>query len=447
MGFILSVLSFFIVLGIVVLIHEFGHYIAARIVGVRVEIFSFGFGKRLFGKQIGETDFRLSLIPLGGYVKLSGEEYEGKDKKELRPYDFYAKNRGQRIFVLFMGPFMNFILAFIIMTFINMSGIQLNKYLLEPVKVGYVFEKSPAKDFGLKSGDLIVKLNGNKVENWKDFEMKINVAGKGKILLGVMRDNKYFEITIDINEASLDNPNPLGILPYVRAYIYKLEKDKPAEKAGMKSGDIIYKINGNDVYYHNVINSLTNSHGNEMTITVKRGDKFYDINLKPFFDNKLKRYRMGVQLSFYSDVVLKKLSFIKAVPYTLKELKKMSFLVLEAFKNMIKGKVSAKNLSGPIEIASISKKALQSGIKDFFFFIAIISLQLGIINLFPVPALDGGSLLIFTVESIIRRDLNEKFKAILINIGIFLLLSLMVFVILNDIVKALPDGWNSLWPF
>ncbi len=447
MNIILSVLSFFIVLGIVVIIHEFGHFIAAKIIGVRVEVFSFGFGKRLFGKQLGETDFRLSLIPLGGYVKLSGEEDEGKEKHELRPYDFYAKNRGQRIFILFMGPFMNFILAFIIMILINMSGIEMNKYQLEPVRVGYVFENSPAKKAGIQSGDLIVKINGTKVDTWNDFDMKINVSGKGILKLGIKRKNEYKEIDVNIDEASQDNPNPLGILPLVRAYVYKVEKDKPAEISGIKQGDIIYKINGEDAYYQDVINMIKNSDGNELIFTIKRGEELKDVKLKPFFDEKLKRYRMGAQLSFYSDVILKKVGFIESIPYTFRQIKKLSFLVVEVFKNMIKGKVSAKNLSGPIEIASYSRKALQSGVKDFFLFIAIISLQLGIINLFPVPALDGGSLLIFTVEAIIRRDLNEKFKAFLINIGIMILLALMVFVILNDIVKTLPNGWKSLWPF
>ena len=168
MTVIQTILAFLIVFGIIVLVHEAGHFIAARLMKVRVDTFSFGFGKRLFGKKFGETDFRVSLVPLGGYVKMAGEdEYDAKD---LKPYEFQAKNRGQKIFILIMGPLMNIFLSLFILSIINMVGIEKEKYKSEVPEIGFIEQGSPADKAGLKKGDIILSINKKKIMNWKNYQ-------------------------------------------------------------------------------------------------------------------------------------------------------------------------------------------------------------------------------------------------------------------------------------
>lgn len=444
MNIVFTVFAFTVVLGIIVLVHEFGHYIAARIVGVKVETFSFGMGKRIVGKKIGDTDFRISLFPIGGYVKLSGEDdFENSDPK---PYDFHSKNRGQKIFILLMGPLMNVILALLILTVVNITGVEIESYKLDPAVIGLVEKDSPAEKAGLKHNDLILEVNGNRIKNWKDLELEIGSNPDSEIDILYRREGRNFTTIAQVKGGKQYNIGEIGIFWDFKVQIYKVLKDSPAFRSDLKEGDIILKINENKVNPLNVFNLISKNPGKELKMEIERFGKKL---LKSVIPEKNEKNigKIGVQLIKYSPLTKVKYGLIGSVNKSINDIYKLTTLVFNAFKKMILGKLSPKNLSGPIEIAKFSQKAMASGFSDFFMLIAFISLQLGIVNLFPIPALDGGHMMIYSIEALIRKEFSVKIKAALINTGFLLLLLLMAFVILNDVAKALPNGWGSILPF
>ena len=459
-----------ILLGIIVIVHELGHYIAARLMGVRVETFSFGFGTRLFGKKIGDTDFRLSLIPLGGYVKMAGEEdYESAEPKSD---EFAAKNRAQKIFILAMGPIMNVVLSFVILTSIYMSGIDVQEYQIQEPVIGYVEKGAPADLAGIMAGDEIIRLNMDPVNSWKDIEWGINANPNEIVRVTLLRDGKELQVDLKIEEYR--QLGYAGMFYDFKAKVDTVKKGSAAEKSGLKKGDIIVEINDKAVNFYTYSGILISHTNQKLKMTVLRDKKTETLYITPkpadgmdihadILDYKIGLVKtekdvriesiklkgdgiIGIIPAVHSPMVRTKISFKEAVAKTSTELKNMSLLVFKTIQKMIGGSISAKNLSGPIEIARVSQEVMESGLTNFFMLIAFISLQLGIINLFPIPALDGGHLLIYSVESIIRRDLPPKMKNFLMNLGFLLLIALMIFVILNDVSKTLPNGWNSFLP-
>jgi regulator of sigma E protease len=505
-SFIVGILPFIIVLGIIVIVHELGHYIAARLMGVRVEVFSFGFGLRLFGKKIGETDFRLSLIPLGGYVKMAGEEEY--DPNDLKPYEFHAKNRGQKIFILVMGPAMNVLLAFLIFTVINITGVEVPIYRSYPPQIGYVEIGSPAEKAGIQKGDIIRTVEGRSIRDWEELEIIIGANANQELPIEYERDGKLLKTEIELRSISRHNIGDAGIHWAFKTQVLTVTKDSPAFHAGLKVDDILLAVNSNPIGYFEIVPVISKSVEKPLQFRVRRGENEFNMKIVPekvYFletqpwetvkeaQEKLKEIKekvknlnfdiylregkykiesdhmdnppdpgtyqttalltpgekgvIGVLMSAYSPTIEKRYGFFAAMGHSVEKMVDLVDLVFNAIRKMIVGKLSPKSLSGPIEIANFSQKAMESGFSSFFLLIAFISLQLGLINLLPIPALDGGHLMIFSIESVIRRDFSPKVKNILMNIGFFILIALMVFIVLNDIAKNLPNGWNSLLPF
>lgn len=510
MTLIYTIVSFAIVLGIIVLVHEFGHYIAARLTGVRVETFSFGFGKRLLGKKIGDTDFRLSLIPLGGYVKMAGEEEY--DPKNLKPDEFHAKNRGQKIFILVAGSAMNLILAFVIFTIINISGVSEAVYKSQPPRIGFVAKGSPADQAGIRKGDIILSIDGSKINNWKELDMEIASNPDASVSVLYEREGELKTVSVDVESFSGSvNMGAAGISYGHKVKIDKVNENSPAEKGGMKAGDVVLAVNDQPVSVQECQEIIASNAGKPLVFTAKRGEEetrlditprevyvlessqmeykkakenlefvqkaypdldFYalrrsglyrlyskDFDIKENAADTLEKLKLpfdlaakdkgviGVSLDIFLPMQTTRYALVPAMAKGIDDIVYFSALVFKAFKKMIVGKLSPKNLSGPIEIAKFSQKAMESGPGNFFMLIAFISLQLGLVNLFPIPALDGGHLMIFSIEAVIRRDFSPRVKNVLMNIGFALLIVLMAFVILNDIAKNLPNGWASFWPF
>lgn len=506
MNVLYSILSFAIVLGIIVIVHELGHYIAARLMGVRVEVFSFGFGLRLFGKKVGETDFRLSLIPLGGYVKMAGEEEY--DPNDLKPYEFHAKNRGQKIFILVMGPVMNVLLAFLIFTVINITGVEVPIYRSYPPQIGYVEIGSPAEKAGIQKGDIIRTVEGRSIKNWEELEIIIAANANQKLPIEYEHDGQLMKTEMELRSISRHNIGDAGIDWDFKTQIEEVNEDSPAFHAGLKCDDIILAINSKPINIFEIVPVISKSAGKPLQFRVKRGENQFDVEIVPekmYFletqpietleelEKKLKEIKekfkdldfgytrtegkfkivsenidtlpdpgiyqskvllipgekgvIGIAMNKYIPTIEKRYGFFVAMGQSVNKMIELVDLVFNAIRKMIVGKLSPKSLSGPIEIASFSQKAMESGFSSFFLLIAFISLQLGLINLLPIPALDGGHLMIFSIESVIRRDFSPKVKNILMNIGFFILIALMVFIVLNDIAKNLPNGWNSLLPF
>jgi regulator of sigma E protease len=498
-------------LGVIVLVHEFGHYIAARLTGVRVETFSFGFGKRIFGKKVGETDFRVSLIPMGGYVKMAGEEEY--DPNDLKPDEFHAKNRGQKIFILLMGSVMNLLLAFFIFTVINIAGVEEFAYKKESPRIGFVGKGSPAEAAGLREGDIVRTIDGRSIKNWEELEMAIATNPDSEITVAFERDGKILERKLGVKSSSRYSFGEAGISWDFRTEIVSVNKDSPASRAGLKPDDIILAINHKPINFYDLSEEISANVDKQTRLLIKRGEKELEAIVTPqktYFlesppieslktaEQKLKDLRqklpglefdlysksgayrlisrdldtrqeaekypgtaglpsplavkekgiIGVGHMPYSPTITTYYGLLGAMKESINRMGNLTFLLFNTFKKMIVGKLSpTRIISGPIEIAKFSRKALDIGISNFIILIAFISLQLGIVNLLPIPALDGGHLMIFSIEAVIRKDFSLKVKGILMNIGFFILIALMAFVILNDVAKNLPNGWNSFWPF
>jgi len=442
MNVIYQFLTFLVVLGIIVLVHELGHYMAARLMKIRVEVFSFGFGKRLFGKKIGPTDFRVSLVPVGGYVRMAGEEEY--DPQNPRPDEFMAKNRAQKIFTLLMGPVMNLVLALLLITLVNMGGVEIDSYKLESPVIGYIEKDSPAEKSGLLPGDVLLAINGKKTPNWKEVEIFIGTNPRESLKIDFLRNKTPRATSLKVAASSRYEIGYAGFYWQWPAEINEVLKNYPAWKAGLKPGDVITAVDDQPIAtWFELTNIIRQSPGKLLQVTARRGDRLIIQQITPVSENGVGV--IGFNVKFPTTKIHYGLA--AAVKNSFQEAGRLMFLTFDAFKKIIQRKISVKSFSGPMEIARVSQQALASGFSNFFMLIAFISLQLGIVNLFPIPGLDGGHLLIFTIEAIIRRDLNQKLKTILIYAGFAFLISLMAFIILNDIAKTLPNGWQSLIPF
>jgi len=439
---LLRVLSFLLVVGIIVLVHEFGHFMAARLMGIRVEAFSLGIGRRLFGWKWRETDFRISLIPLGGFVRLGGEEEY--DPLNARPDDFYSKNRAQRFFTMVMGSVMNLLLAFFILTVLHMTGMETNSYRLEQPVIGFVEADSPAAKAGLQKNDRIVSINGRKVPAWKDVELLVGINPRETLRIEYVRRGETLQTEMKVEPMDKMDSGYAGFSWRLQPLVGMVEKGFPAEKAGMRKGDLITAVDGHPIdTYWDVVDLIRQSPEKPLRFRLRGDAGEREVEITP----RKGENGIGV-IGFTVDLPVTRVRyhFGEAVSRSLQESVRLVGLVVDVFRKIIRGKISSRQISGPIEIGRFSHEALESGLSNFFMLIAFISLQLGIVNLVPIPGLDGGHLLILGIESMIRRDLNMKLKMILIYIGFSLLIALMIFVLMNDVVKTLPNGWKSLIP-
>jgi len=441
---LITIIAFLIMLGVLITIHEFGHFLFAKMFGVRVEVFSIGFGPPIFRKKIGETLYQVALIPLGGYVKMYGEDsmtepVQGEvDKNAFEdPRSFHAKPRWQKILIAFAGPLFNFILAIVLFAVAYMMGIPQPQYMDKPVVIGYVAEDSLAEKIGLKAGDKIVAIDGEPVKNWKDLTIKLGMKAGHKVVLTIEREGKLIKKELNVPEDI--TKMSLGVSPFIPAVIGAVQKGSPAEKAGLKVGDKIIAINDKFVKsWYDVAEYIHNYKGDKpLKIFVKRGNKTLVFEVKPVYNEKLKTKIIGI--APIQEVKIVKYGFFEAIEKSFERTKELTIALFKVIKGLITGEVSIKTLGGPIAIAQFSGQALETGLSTFLFSMAFISLQLAYLNLLPIPVLDGGLILILLIESIIRRPIPERAKEILAYIGFALLGTLMLFVIYNDIVRALSN--------
>jgi regulator of sigma E protease len=424
-----KIVSFFIVLGILVLVHEFGHFITAKLSGVRVEEFSFGFGKRLFGKKIGDTDYKVSLFPLGGYVKMAGEE--ANDVKGA-PDEFESQPKWKKALILLNGPMFNLILTIILLSILFSIGIDRAKYLDNPAKIGWVQKQSPAEQAGIKTGDIVLSINNKKIKNWEQFETIVTTSPREVLNLKVKREDKIIDIKLHPKAVGAYQIGDVGVMYEIPAKIGQMASGMPAARANLKTGDEVIEIDGVKIKnYYQMRNIIMKSPDKELNFKIKRGNKILSVKIKP--ENQGGRGIIGVVA--YFETVKKRYPIFQAIGNSVKETIRLTVLTYQVLKKLIVGKISYKSLSGPIDIADFSYAAVKSGSSGFLQFLAFISLQLGIINLLPIPALDGGHLFVLLIETVVRKDFTPKWKERIAMIGFYTLILLSVFVIINDILK------------
>jgi len=437
-----TILAFSIVFGILVFIHELGHYVMAKLVGVRVEVFSFGYGKRLFGFKKGVTDYRVSLIPMGGYVKLLGEGMF-EPGKELAPDDLMAKKRWEKFLVMVMGSVMNILLAIVLVGAINMVGVTVPEWQGQKPVIGRIDPGSPAEKANLQVDDEIVSINKKPVKTWTDVEIAVSTKPDKVITLEIKRKGETIPVELKTEAVSRFYMGYAGFMGKILTQVMMVKADSPAEKGGLKARDVILAVNGEPVYFYQFIQAVERSPGQELEFTVDRQGQILTLPVTPRKEGRVGK--VGILQGQKS--ILKKYGFFAAISQSIKENAKNVFLIIRLFKDLFTGEASTRQLAGPLEIANISYAMFRLGFMALISWIAIISLQLGVINLFPIPVLDGGQIFVIMLEGIFRKDFSPKVRQVWMQIGFVIFIFLIAFVILNDIVRSLPNGWKSLIPF
>ncbi len=444
------IIYFAITIGILVFIHEFGHFAAAKLCGMRADVFAIGFGKRLLGwnrisgfsfgslpKDFdgqGNTDYRLCLLPLGGYVKIAGMVDESFDtkfaEKEPQPYEFRSKPTYQKIIVITAGVLMNLLLAILIFWGNNFFQ---GKAITKTTSIGYVEPNSPADSIGFMSGDKILAINGKLVHNWEDVRSDIFINDFGENLnVKILRDGKTKLIHVLRSKIPSIESKSLFLLPSgIRPAIMEVLANSPAKKAGIKAGDIFISLNHIPLYSAKQTTVIIKSHiGQSLPLVVIRKKDTLNLAVTPASDGMI---GVGISDAFTGSVVYKTFSFFKSFEVGWQDIKKITYLTFNMLGKVLTGKIAfGKAFAGPVKIAKFAVQSAHTGIISFLFFLAMLSLSLAIINILPFPALDGGHFVIISIEGIIRRELPIKFKIAIQNAGFVILLLLMVFIIYSD---------------
>jgi regulator of sigma E protease len=445
-GFFISVLAVAVVLGFMILIHEFGHYAVAKLLGVRVEVFSIGFGKRLLGFRRGDTDYRISAIPLGGYVKMSGEN--PMDERTGDPGEFLSHPRWHRFLIAIAGPSMNILLAIGLLTFVYMFHYEYPAVLDEPAVIGWVLSDTPAAKAGIQIGDRIARLDGIDNPTWKQVDPKEALSPNQPLDVTIERGGKSFDKTIVPEAYGINQMGFAGWIPQEPdVTVTDLEKGMPAEKAGMKIGDQILSIDGQPIpALEAMIETLKRTQGKAIEITVLRDGQQKTFTVQPILSDipgqAERRYRVGIG-SMRMKVTT--LPLAAAFRKSIEQNKEGSLLILELVRKMIERKISIRTIEGPIGIGrAAGEAATEKGWTPLMALTAAISLNLGIFNLLPIPILDGGVILLLFVESLMGRDISLQIKERIYQAAFVFLVLFAVMVIYNDLAKTLPGMMQRL---
>ncbi|MGH9543580.1 MAG: RIP metalloprotease RseP [Terriglobales bacterium] len=437
-GFLIAVLAVGVILGFMILIHEFGHYAVAKLLGVRVEQFAIGFGKRLFGFRKGETDYRVNVLPLGGYVKMSGEN--PMDERSGDPGEFMSHPRWHRFLIAIAGPGMNILFAVGLLTGVYMVHYEYPSFFDEPAVIGWVQQDTPAAKSGILAGDRIVRIEGIENPTWDQVIPRVALNPNQSLDVTIERAGKTLSKTI-VPEAL--GPNQMGSAgwePKEPSFpVTILEPGMPAEQAGMKLGDEIVSVDGQPMPgIEAMIEALKRTKDKPIRIEVLRNGQPLSFVMRPVLSDTSgeERYRVG----FASEpMTVASLPLAAAFRRSLEQNEQGSLLILELVQKMIQRKISIRSVEGPIGIGrAAGQAASKKGWTPLLELTAGISLNLGIFNLLPIPIMDGGVILLLFVESIIRRDISLRIKERIYQAAFVFLVLFAVMVIYNDVAKMLP---------
>jgi regulator of sigma E protease len=427
-----------VVLGFMIFFHELGHFLAAKWFGVRVLVFSLGFGKRLFGFKRGDTDYRVSILPFGGYVKMAGD-----DPSEMRqgdPGEFLARPRWQRFVVVVMGPTMNVLLAVGLLAGIYRYHFQKPAFEEQPARVGDVEPDSPSARAGILPGDLIIRLGELRDPKWEDMELKILTTVGEAIPVSVRREGQVLTMPLTPEAKGPNRIGDVGWYPYAPATVDTVEPGLPAERAGLKRGDQIIGVDGREIYFWpHIAEVIQSAKGKPVNLLILRDGEQRAVNTTPVITDvrgeKVWRIGVGFRAGMLGNVV-RQLPWGHAITASIRDNVRNCLATFDVLGKILTRRLSTRSLAGPIGIAQLSGQAYRAGISELLMLVSFISLQLGIFNLLPIPILDGGVILLLLVESVIRRDLSLEVKERFAQVGIVFLLLLAVFVMYNDILKT-----------
>jgi regulator of sigma E protease len=435
-----------LVLGVMILVHEWGHFIAARMCGVRVDVFSIGFGPRLFGWKRGATDYRVSAIPLGGYVRMAGQDLSEVDSTNQAPTgasdELMSKARWQRAFIAFAGPAVNLIFPILLLVgYFVAIGVPYPAWEDQPVQVTAVPKDSPSAAAGLQPGDKVVAINGERTASWEQADKILSkITPNSKLSIEVENATGRRTIEVPLQAKDAERPDKLlGFAP-VKAVIDDVAPGMPAKRAGLREGDLIRAVDGQKIeWWGEFTERVRGSNGRSLALDVERKDQIIHMVVTPqpaAAEHGDTVYQIGVLV--HDDTAYRRVAFTEGV-------RDASLMTFERIGDtvgivgkLLSGRVSVKQLQSVVGISRAAGEAVRKGPQAVISLMVLISVNLGILNLLPIPILDGGNILLLAIEGGLRRDLSLAFKERFVQVGLVFLLVLFAYVMYNDVVRLLP---------
>jgi regulator of sigma E protease len=424
----INILAFLLGVGFLIFVHEAGHFMFAKLFRVKVLVFSFGFGKRLFGFRKGDTDYRVSLIPLGGYVRMAGDNPE--ENTAGNPEEFLSRPKWQRFLILVGGPMMNMIIAVTFVAILAMVGRE--ELVTKPI-ISEVVPNMAAAKAGLQAGDRILRINNEVIDDFDEIRMMVSMNAGTPLRVVYERNGaeRTTTLTPDREDGGFGPVGRAGIQYGYEPIVGRVEPGSPAAAAGILPGDRILSVNGTPVRtMENYAQISDKVKTQPVQLVVARGAGQVTLRVPPSTDPQLTLWRGVVPQTRTF-----KLSFLPALRYSVQENWRMLKFTFAAVGRLFRPEGSVKELSGPINIARISGEMLRRGFTEFIGLMAMISLQLGIMNLLPIPVLDGGHIMILLIEGIARRELSLRVKERIQQAGFAMLATLMLVVLYNDVIS------------
>jgi regulator of sigma E protease len=428
-----TILSFAFVLGVLVFVHELGHFLAAKRLGIKVLKFQLGFNPTVISFRRGDTEYGIGALPLGGFVKMAGETTD--DARTGNPEEFLSRTKWERFQVLIMGPAMNVALALLLTTVVLYQGAQVPVYEDQPVVVGSIRPESPASGVDIRPGDRIVSAADRPVLTWEEFYLSVAPKVNREIELQLVRDGVDRTVRLTptpSEEGGRFEIGDVGVLPDVHPYVPSVNAGEPADRAGVKPGDVIVAVDDRPIVFRTDLRkAIAASPGREIRLSILRDGMPMTLQATPERRGEIGWLGIGIA----DETKSIKPGLVEAARLSLEKNIQYTGLIFETVWGLVTRQTSPKQLMGPVAIAQLSGEQAQLGWIALLSLMASISLNLGLLNLLPIPILDGGHILIMALEGVARRDFSAQAKEKMLFAGFVVIMMLMVTVIYNDLTR------------